>query len=160
LQDKACLNAVHCLGFQILKHLVCCLSCELAVLLHSQTLLLHSSCEVVQHLSCLCVDHGIRDLDSCVGNCLLYSLVLLFCLSFRLFLLFDLCLDVCLVFIQCVKLGNFCRELIVDLRELFCLDLVDHAFKYSFFALQILCVIVFRESNLHFFLLAGIHANK
>ena len=144
----------------VFHHLVNALACELEVLLHGKTLGLHSSCEIVKHLTCLCLDHCLRNIHLCILDHFIYCCIFFCTTCIFCFLLCQVLLNVFLVLSKCIKLRYILSEVIVKLRKLFCFDLLNIALEYSFFASQLFCLILLRECNLNFYVITCVSTNK
>ena len=95
LQNQSCLNSLQSLWFHLFLQRSQSGSCELQILIHGQSLRLHSSCEIIDHLIYLGIQHSVRNLHGSVCYCCVYSCVFFCtfcCISFFLFQVF---LDVC-----------------------------------------------------------------
>ena len=59
-----------------------------------------------------------------------------------------------------IEIADILYELIVELRQLLALYLVDVYLKGSWLACQFFCMVIFRESNVYFYVIAGLMTDQ
>ena len=52
------------------------------------------------------------------------------------------------------------NKLIIQLRNLFCFDLMNFNFECSFFSSEIFCMILLRECNIYVYVITGVFADQ
>ena len=64
------------------------------------------------------------------------------------------------VFIKCIEFRYILSEFIIDLRKFFLLDLVNFNFEDCSFACKFFSLVIFRESNIYFYIRICCGTNK